>query len=272
MDEHEVPTHVQAEDRVLLWFTFPQIVALMGVVAVAYGVHQLAPFGPEAVRVGAGLVFALVGVALIVGRVGGRRLPAVAADLLRFGLGARRFSGPPAQLVRSEPPAPPGAKPKEAPEERDAVLFPLVQAQQGPEPIVESRVDRAAGQLKRGARKLANLRRPVSTEKRSKTRGQRMPLRPRNWFRKRDRKRQPKPDYDEARQAVAREQREHRFVRWPALLGGAAALAVSRLDHGLQSAAAGAGRRRGTGDLDLERDRVRSAAADPGPQALTSSA
>ena len=243
MDEHEVPTHVQAEDRVLLWFTFPQIVALMGVAAVAYGVYQLAPFGPEAVRIGAGLVFALVGVALIVGRVGGRRLPAVAADLLRFGFGARRFCGPPSQLVRSEPPEAPGAKPKEAPEERDAVLFPLEQAQPGPDPIVESRVDRATGQLKRGARKLTNLRRPVNTEKQSKTRGQRMPLRPRNWFRKRDRKRQPNPDYDEARQAVAREQRAQRFTRWPALLGGAAALAVVASITVCNAAAPGVGRR-----------------------------
>ena len=107
MDEHEVPTHVQAEDRVLLWFTFPQIVALTAVAALAYGVYQVAPFGPEAVRIGLGLVFALVGVALIVGRVGGRRLPAVAADLMRFGFGPRRFAGSPVQLVRSEPPAPP---------------------------------------------------------------------------------------------------------------------------------------------------------------------
>ena len=36
MREHEVPTHVQAEDRVLLWFTFPQVVAM-----VAYGVVEL---------------------------------------------------------------------------------------------------------------------------------------------------------------------------------------------------------------------------------------
>ena len=35
MEEHEVPTHVQAEDRVLLWFTFPQIVALTAVAALA---------------------------------------------------------------------------------------------------------------------------------------------------------------------------------------------------------------------------------------------
>ena len=45
MDEHEVPTHVQAEDRVLLWFTFPQIVALTAVAALAYGVAHLDTFG-----------------------------------------------------------------------------------------------------------------------------------------------------------------------------------------------------------------------------------
>ena len=37
MDAHEVPTHVQAEDRVLLWFTFPQIIALTAVAAMAMG-------------------------------------------------------------------------------------------------------------------------------------------------------------------------------------------------------------------------------------------
>ena len=39
MREHEVPTHVQAEDRVLLWFTFPQIVALTAVSAISYGAY-----------------------------------------------------------------------------------------------------------------------------------------------------------------------------------------------------------------------------------------
>ncbi len=40
MREYEVPTHVQAEDKVLLWFTFPQIVAVVAVCAVAYGAHR----------------------------------------------------------------------------------------------------------------------------------------------------------------------------------------------------------------------------------------
>ena len=240
MDEHEVPTHVQAEDRVLLWFTFPQLVALTAVAAVAYGVYQVAPFGPEAVRAGAGLVFALVGAAFVVGRVGGRRLPAVAADLLRFGFGARRFSGPPSELVRSAPPAAPGAKEETEAEPAEPQRFPLLSAQHGPQQsdaTVDTALQRSAsdrGPVQRAARKLASLRRPVRTEKRPRTRGQRMPLRPRSWFRKHDRKRPSNSEYAEARQALARpraepeaqEQRDHRFVRWPALLGGAAALAV----------------------------------------------
>ena len=234
MDEHEVPTHVQAEDRVLLWFTFPQIVALTAVAALAYGVYQVAPFGPEAVRIGLGLVFAMVGVALVVGKVGGRRLPAVAADLLRFGFGARRFQGPPAQLVRSEPPVP-SAKANAPTEDDQAAQFPLAPAPPETEPIdgaAHAAMQRSAsshGPIQRAARKLADLRRPERTERsgnQAKTRGQRKPLRPRSWFGKRDRKRRSKSEYEQARQAIAREQREQRFIRWPALLGGAAALAV----------------------------------------------
>ena len=52
MREHEVPTHVQAEDRVLLWFTFPQIVALTAVCALSYGAYRYAPVGPSEVRMG----------------------------------------------------------------------------------------------------------------------------------------------------------------------------------------------------------------------------
>ena len=223
MNEHEVPTHVQAEDRVLLWFTFPQIVALTAVAALAYGVYQVAPFGPEAVRVGLGLVFALVGVALIVGRVGGRRLPAVAADLMRFGFGPRRFQGPPVQLVRAQPPAPPvrgqPAQPDAEPE--GGIAQPVAETTAAAETTTQRAAARL-GPIRRGARKLANLKRSP----RPRTRGERMPLRPRNWFRKRDTKQQAKREYDDARQTIAREQREHRSTWWPRLLGGAAALAV----------------------------------------------
>ena len=102
MREHEVPTHVQAEDKVLLWFTFPQIVAVVAVCALAYGVYRYFPFGPMEFRLGLAFLLGIVGIAMTVGKVGGRGLPLVAADLLKFNLGARRYAGSPAQLVITE--------------------------------------------------------------------------------------------------------------------------------------------------------------------------
>ena len=107
MREHEVPTHVQAEDRVLLGLTFPQVVAITAVCALSYGAYRYAPVGPSEVRMALAVLFGLVGIAMIVGKIGGRRLPLVAADLLKYRLGARVHIGPVSQLVRSEPPAPP---------------------------------------------------------------------------------------------------------------------------------------------------------------------
>ena len=107
MREHEVPTHVQAEDKVLLGFTFPQVVAVTAVCAISYGAYRYAPVGPSEVRMAIAVVLGLVGVAMTVGKIGGRRLPLVAADLLKYRLGARVYAGPVAQLVRAETPAPP---------------------------------------------------------------------------------------------------------------------------------------------------------------------
>ena len=103
MREHEVPTHVQAEDKVLLGFTFPQVVAVMAVFALSYGAYGYAPVGPSEVRMALAVLFGLVGVAMVVGKIGGRRLPLVAADLLKYRLGARRYAGQIAQLMRSGP-------------------------------------------------------------------------------------------------------------------------------------------------------------------------
>ena len=111
MREHEVPTHVQAEDKVLLWFTFPQIVAVVATCAVAYGAYRYFPFGPAEFRLGIAIILGTLGLAMTVGKVGGRGLPLVAADLLKFNLGARRYAGTPAQLARSEAPPQPEARP-----------------------------------------------------------------------------------------------------------------------------------------------------------------
>ena len=136
MREHEVPTHVQAEDKVLLGFTFPQVVAVMAVFALSYGAYHYAPVGPSEARMALAVLFGLVGIAMIVGKIGGRRLPLVAADLLKYRLGARRYAGQIAQLVRSEPPAP--AQP--------------VQTGPGPLSLMAKRVGRGLRRLRKKTR------------------------------------------------------------------------------------------------------------------------
>ena len=170
MHEHEVPTHVQAEDRVLLWFTFPQLIALAAVAALSYGIYHYAPIGSGTIRLLVGIGFAATGIAMVAGKVGGRPLPAVLADLLRYSLGGRLFAGLVSQLVRTEPPTPPATNEQSA-------------------------------------------RRP-------RTRGERMPRVPLGWFRKRDRKRRPKRELEDAKQSIRRESNGHR-LRWPALVGAA---------------------------------------------------
>ena len=160
MREHEVPTHVQAEDRVLLGFTFPQIVAVVAVCAIAYGAYRYAPVGPSEVRMALAVVLGLVGIAMIVGKIGGRRLPLVVADLLKYRLGARVHSGPVSQLVRIEPPAPPQP------------------AKNGPGPL--------RLMAKRTRRALRTLRKKRNRQK--DRRNGRMPFRPHGWFGKRRRK------------------------------------------------------------------------------------
>ncbi len=143
MREHEVPTHVQAEDRVLLGFTFPQIVAVMAVFALSYGAYRYAPVGPSEVRMALAVVFGLVGVAMVVGKIGGRRLPLVAADLLKYRLGARVYAGQVSQLVRSEPPAP--AQP--------------VKSGPGPLSLMAKRVGRGLGRLRKNRKTRKNKER-----------------------------------------------------------------------------------------------------------------
>ena len=157
MREHEVPTHVQAEDKVLLGFTFPQVVAVMAVCALSYGAYRYAPVGPSEVRMALAVVLGLVGVAMIVGKIGGRRLPMVAADLLKYRLGARVYTGHVAQLVRSEPPAPPQP----------------VKSGPGPLRLMAQRLKRA----------LRRLRKKRNGQK--DRRNGRMPFRPHGWFGKR---------------------------------------------------------------------------------------
>ena len=150
---------MQAEDRVLLWFTFPQIVAVTAVCALSYGAYSYAPVGPTGARIGLAAVFGVVGIAMIVGKIGGRSLPLVVADLLRYRLGARRYAGPASELTRSEPPPAPESAPN-------------------PLAMLARRAGRGSRRMRVMARRgLAGMRR---------NRG-RQPFRPHMWFGKRRR-------------------------------------------------------------------------------------
>ena len=145
---------MQAEDRVLLGFTFPQIVAVVAVCAISYGAYRYAPVGPSEVRMALAVVLGLVGLAMVVGKIGGRRLPLVAADLLKYRLGARVYAGQVSQLVRAEPPAP------------------VQPVKSGPGPL--------SLMAKRAGRGLGRLRKNKKTRKNGERRNGRM-----RWFGKR---------------------------------------------------------------------------------------
>ena len=185
MREHEVPTHVQAEDRVLLWFTFPQIVAITAVCAVSYGAYSYVP-GPSETRIALAVLLGLFGVTMVVGKIGGRRLPLVAADLLKYRLVARLYAGSPAHLARSEPPAP---------------------VESGPGPL--SLMARRAGRGPRRVRVMAKrgFRRLRRNHRR---RDGRTPFRPHGWFGKRHRDNGTRADNGNGHQTAGQEWKKKR--------------------------------------------------------------
>ena len=216
MREHEVPTHVQAEDRVLLWFTFPQIVAMTAVCALSYGAYRYAPIGPSELRLAIAVLLGLVGLIAVVGKIGGRRLPLVAADLLRYRLGARLHRGPVSELVRSEPPAP------ERPE--------------------ESAGDPLRMMAKRAGRSLRALRRRGSRKRASG----RMPFRPHRWFGKRRRE-----QADSISGSEARSRRDEKN-RHPKMIAVAVAAALTALAASLPGVALADGHDRWQDEIEFE--------------------
>ena len=215
MREHEVPTHVQAEDRVLLWFTFPQVVAMTAVCALSYGVYRYAPVGPSEVRMALAVLFGLFGIAMVAGKIGGRRLPLVAADLLRYRLGPRRYVGPVSQLVRSEAPVP--VQPvKNRPSPLNLMLRPA----------------------RRNARRLgdmmASARRRIRRRKRSggNRHNGRMPFRPHRWFRKGCQERVD--DGNDSKGSPSKKNRRRKFPKlWAAALAAALAVGAVALPQGV---------------------------------------
>ena len=104
MRAHEVPTHVGAEDKVLLWFTFPQIVAMIATCALAYGAYRVLPFGTSEVRMGLAAVLGLLALAAIVGKIGGGRCPWRRPTCCATGWGLGATPGPQPSWPGPSPP------------------------------------------------------------------------------------------------------------------------------------------------------------------------
>ena len=213
MREHEVPTHVQAEDRVLLWFTFPQIVAMTAVCALSYGVYRYAPVGPSEVRMALAVSFGLAGMTMVVGKIGGRRLPLVVADLLRYRLGSRRYIGPAFQLVRSEPPVP--AQP--------------VRSGPGPLGLMAKRLRRTFNGLRRRRRKDPQRR------------NGRRPFRPHRWLGKGSREEVERENISGKSNDNGAERRGGRRSRFPKIWTAAVATALAVLATTVPQSALGYG-------------------------------
>ena len=154
-------------------------------------------------------VIGLAGIAMVVGKIGGRRLPLVAADLLKYRLGARLYAGSPAQLVRSEPPAP-------------------VESEPGPISLMARRAGRDPRRVRvmarRGYRRLRRSRR---------RRDGRTPFRPHGWFGKRRRDNGTRADNGNGHQTAGQNWKEKRRNgrrrergRFLSALLGASALAL----------------------------------------------
>ena len=201
MREHEVPTHVQAEDRVLLGLTFPQIVAITAVCALSYGAYRYAPVGPSEVRMALAVLLRPGGDRRgSSGRSAVRRLPLVAADLLKYRLGARVHAGPVSQLVRSGPPAP------------------VQPVRSGPGPL--------RLMARRSKRALRRLRKKKNRQK--DRRNGRRPFRPHGWFGKRRRKSgaEPSPGHRAETLEIRRWKPRRGFLSVAAIVVLAAAVAT----------------------------------------------
>ena len=68
---------------------------MTAVCALSYGAYRYAPVGPSEVRMAIAVLSAdwSEPCRRRSGKIGGRRLPLVAADLLKYRLGARRYAG-----------------------------------------------------------------------------------------------------------------------------------------------------------------------------------
>ena len=98
MERHEVPTHLDVEDRLFWGLTMPPLFGVLATLGTAYGLYARVPWeafglGESAVRWAAPATVAVLGIGLFVLRPGGRPVASWLAHAIAFVLRPRRFTG-----------------------------------------------------------------------------------------------------------------------------------------------------------------------------------
>ena len=99
MDRHEVPTHLDVEDRLFWGLTLPRFFGLMAALSAAYGIYARFPWDrlglveswEGGLRLGFPIGIAALGLALSLIRPSGRSLAAWTLDIARFAFSPRRY-------------------------------------------------------------------------------------------------------------------------------------------------------------------------------------
>ena len=99
MERHEVPTHLDVEDRLFWGLTLPRFFGLMATLSAAYGIYARFPWDrlglieswEDGLRLGVPIGMALLGLSISLIRPSGRSLATWVMDIARFSLGPRQY-------------------------------------------------------------------------------------------------------------------------------------------------------------------------------------
>ena len=102
---HEVPTHVQSSDSLILGLSFVQVIMLMVCLGGAYAIYVMPMLAwvPTRIRIGLAIGLALIAAAMMILKIGGRPIPILLLNLLKFKIASQVYAGTPSALLQPRP-------------------------------------------------------------------------------------------------------------------------------------------------------------------------
>ena len=102
---HEVPTHVQSSDSLVLGLSFVQVIMLMVCLGGAYAIYVMPMLAwiPDRIRIGLAIGLALFAAAMMILKIGGRPVPILLLNLLKFKISPQVYAGTPSVLLQPRP-------------------------------------------------------------------------------------------------------------------------------------------------------------------------